>query len=114
MEKISEEMNEYYIVGYVPPNPVHDGRYHKIRVKVDRAGTEVRTREGYTDTKSPNLLAGKPEGHALEAWAASSEPGDIPVALTTPYFYVRPGVARVNLTDLPFRFRWVVLPNCLR
>jgi hypothetical protein len=77
MEKVSEEIDEYYILGYVPPNPA---------------------REGYIDTKSPNLLAGKPEGQVLESRAASTEAGGIPVSLTTPYFYVRPGVARINLT----------------
>jgi VWFA-related protein len=38
MQRVSEEMNESYILGYVPPNPTHNGRYHQIRVKVDRAG----------------------------------------------------------------------------
>ena len=97
MEKVSEEASEYYLIGYVPPNPVHDGRYHQIRVKVDRTGVEVRARSGYADTRSADLLAGKTEGAALEAKATDFEAGQIPVSLTTPYFYVRPGVARVNL-----------------
>jgi VWFA-related protein len=97
IEKVSGEMNEYYLLGYVPPSSTHDGRYHKIQVTVDRAGAEVRARNGYADTKSPDLLAGKTEGAALEAKATSIEAGKIPVALRTPYFYVRPGVARVDL-----------------
>ena len=97
MQKVSEEMDEYYLLGYVPPHPGHDGRYHKIHVKVDRAGTEVRARNGYSDTKSPDLLAGKTEGVALEAKATSFEAGEIPVTLSTPCFYIRPGVARINL-----------------
>jgi VWFA-related protein len=97
MEKISEEMNQYYLLGYVPPNPSHDGSYHKIKVKVDRAGVEVRTRSGYADTRSPDLLVGRTEGVALEAKVTSFEAGEIPVTLSTPYFYIRPGMARVNL-----------------
>jgi len=97
MEKASEEMNEYYLLGYVPPNPSHDGSYHRIRVKVDREGTEVRARNGYSETRSPDLLAGKTEGVALEAKATSFEAGEIPVTLSMPYFYIKPGVARVNL-----------------
>jgi len=97
MEKVSAELNEYYLLGYVPPHPSHEGEYHKIHVKVDRAGAEVRARNGYSDIKSPDLLAGKTEGMALEAKAASFEAGEIPVTLRTPYFYVRPGVARVSL-----------------
>jgi VWFA-related protein len=97
MEKVSAEMNEYYLLGYAPPHPGHEGTYHKIHVKVDRAGAEVRARNGYSDTRSPDLLAGKTEGVALEAKATSFEAGEIPVTLRTPYFYVRPGVARINL-----------------
>jgi VWFA-related protein len=97
LEKVSKEMDEYYILGYVPPNQTHDGSYHKIHVKVDQSGLHVRSRNGYFDVKSPDLLAGKPEGKALEERAASPQPGDIPVSLKVPYFYVEPGVARVNL-----------------
>ncbi len=92
-------MNEYYVLGYVPPDQAHDGGFHKIKVKVDRQGVEVRSRSGYFDVKSPDLLAGKPEGKALEdRVAAPAQPGDIPVSLTAPYFYASPGVARVNLS----------------
>ena len=97
MENVSQEMNESYILGYVPPHPAHDGSFHKIRVKVDRPGAEVRARDGYVDLKSPDLLAGKPEGNALESHATSAEAGAIPVSLTAPYFYIKPGVALVNL-----------------
>ena len=97
MQKVSAEMNEYYLLGYVPPNSAHDGRYHKIHVKVDRSGLEVRARNGYSATKSPDLLAGRIEGATLEAKATNLEAGEIPVALRTPYFYPKPGVARVNL-----------------
>lgn len=96
--KVAKEMNEYYILGYVPPKQIHDGSYHKIRVKVDTAGVDIRARNGYFDVKSPDLLAGKPEGKVLEERAAGAQPGEIPVALNAPYFYTSPGVARVNLS----------------
>jgi VWFA-related protein len=98
MERVSEELDLTYILGYVQPNPLHNGAYHKIRVKVDRPGTEVRARESYIDTKSPDLLATMAEGQVLEAHAASAEAGEIPITLSKPYFYVKPGMARVNLT----------------
>jgi VWFA-related protein len=97
LDKIVQDMDDYYILGYVPPNPVHDGSYHKIQVKVDRHGVEIRARNGYFDVKSADLLAGKPEGKVLEERAAASGPGDFPVSVTTPFFYTSPGVARVNL-----------------
>lgn len=97
LEKIARDMDDYYVLGYVPPNPAHDGSYHRIKVKVERRGVELRARNGYYDVKSPDLLAGKPEGKVLEERAQSSEPGEIPVSVATPYFFTSPGVARVNL-----------------
>ena len=97
LEKIAADMDDYYILGYVPPHPDHDGSYHRIKVKSERHGVEIRARNGYFDTKSPDLLAGKPEGKVLEEHAASSAPSDFPVAVAAPHFYTSPGVARVNL-----------------
>jgi VWFA-related protein len=98
MEKASREIDEAYILGYVQPNPLHDGATHKISVKVDRAGVVVRARESYVDTRSPDFLATQAEGKALEAIAESSAAGEIPITITKPYFFVKPGLARVNLT----------------
>jgi hypothetical protein len=97
LQKVAKEMNEYYNLGYTPPSQTHDGSYHKIQVKMDRSGVILRYRTGYFDVKSPDLLQGKPEGKALEERAASPVAGDVPVSLCAPYFYVEPGVARVNL-----------------
>jgi VWFA-related protein len=97
LDKVAKEMNEYYNLGYTPPNQTHDGRYHKIKVVVARNGVVLRYRTGYFDLKNPDLLKDKPEGQALEARAASPQPGEIPVSLSAPYFYSEPGVARVNM-----------------
>jgi len=97
LEKINRELSEYYYLGYVPPSKIHEGAFHSIKVKVDRNGVKVRARNGYYDSKSPDLLMGKPEGKALEEQAASPQPGEIPVSVRTPYFFTSPGVARVNL-----------------
>ena len=98
LNKIANELDQYYILGYVPPSQAHDGSYHKIDVKVTRKGVQLRHRNGYYDLKAPDLLAGKPEGKTLEALAASSQPGQVPVSLSAPYFYTSPGVARVNVS----------------
>jgi hypothetical protein len=97
LNKIAREMNEYYNLGYSPPSQTHDGSYHKVKVKMERAGVNVRYRTGYFDVKSPDLLLGKPEGKGLEDRVAGQQAGDITVSLSAPYFYVEPGVARVNL-----------------
>jgi len=97
LTRISQELDEYYILGYVPPSPTHEGSYHRINVKTDRKGVKLRFRTGYYDVKSPDLLAGKPEGKVLEEMVASPQPGEVPVSLKAPYFYSEANVARVNL-----------------
>jgi Ca-activated chloride channel family protein len=47
--QILEELREQYVLGYYPSNRKDDGAWHRIRVKVDRKGTEVRTHRGYID-----------------------------------------------------------------
>jgi VWFA-related protein len=97
LEKISQELDEYYILGYISPNQAHDGSYHRISVKVGRKRVQVRSRNGYYDVKSRDLLKGRPEGKILEERAASPKPSDFPVSLSAPYFYSSGDVARINL-----------------
>jgi len=44
--RIAEELNNQYVLGYSSPHP-GDGKYHSIRVKVNREGYRVRARNGY-------------------------------------------------------------------
>ena len=97
LDRIARELNEYYILGYIPPHQAHDGSYHRVQVNVDQKGLVVRARSGYYDMKSPDILAGKPEEKTLEARAASTEPGSFGFRLKAPYFYTSANQARVNL-----------------
>jgi len=44
--RIAEELNTQYVIGYSSPHP-GDGKYHSIRVRVNREGYKVRARNGY-------------------------------------------------------------------
>jgi Ca-activated chloride channel family protein len=44
--RIAEELNTQYVIGYSSPHP-GDGKYHSIRVRVNREGYRVRARNGY-------------------------------------------------------------------
>jgi Ca-activated chloride channel family protein len=46
--EIMSELREQYVLGYYPSNIRNDGKWHDVRVKVNRAD-RVRTREGYVD-----------------------------------------------------------------
>ena len=47
---IAEELNSQYVLGYSSPRP-GDGKYHSIRVRVNRDGYRVRARNGYVSAR---------------------------------------------------------------
>jgi len=46
---LSTDLNYYYQLSYYPQRKEADDEYHKIEVKVNRSGVDVRFRKGYTD-----------------------------------------------------------------
>ena len=96
LERIGREQNEFYILGYVPGD-TPEGSCHTLKVKLNRGGLNVRARSGYCNTRSANVLEGKPLEKQLESHATGSQPGSIHGVLQTPYFYTAPDTARVNL-----------------
>jgi len=96
MEKIGKEQDEYYVLGYTPPDS-EDGSCHTLRVKVDRGGTEVRARTGYCNSKPQDQLAGNSTEKDLETRAALAQAGNVSASMQLPYFYTAPNVARVNV-----------------
>lgn len=93
--RIGKEQNEYYVVGYDPPNS-RDGSCHTIKIKVDRGGTIVRSRTGYCNVKPVDFLAGKPIERELENHAAADHVS-ASGSLEAPFFFTSPNIARVNL-----------------
>jgi len=96
LEKISKDQNEYYILGYTPPES-ELGTCHNLKVKVNHGGMNVRARTYYCNVKSVDPLAGKPAERQLETRAAGGEAGTISAAMQAPFFYTSPDTARVNV-----------------
>jgi hypothetical protein len=96
MQKIGTELDEYYVLGYTPPES-QEGSCHALKVKVDQGGTQVRARTGYCNARARDVLAGNPIEKTLESRAAGSQPGTVPASLQLPYFYTASNVARVNV-----------------
>lgn len=61
LRKISKSLWSYYSLGY-DPRGEPDERYHRIEVKVNRPGVDVRYREGYRHKNAHTLV-----GESLEA-----------------------------------------------
>jgi VWFA-related protein len=96
LEKIGKEQNEFYLIGYNPPESP-EGSCHTLKVKVDRGGTTVRARTGYCNVHKPDLLSGKPAEKDLETRAQAAEAGTIPAPLQVSYFYTGVNTARVDV-----------------
>ncbi len=96
LDRIAHEGNEFYVLGYVPQASA-EGSCHTLKVKLSRAGTDVRSRTGYCNTRPADPLVGKPIEKQMEVQAAGSQAGSIHGTMQTPYFYSGPNVARVNL-----------------
>ncbi|HXB74519.1 MAG TPA: VWA domain-containing protein [Candidatus Acidoferrales bacterium] len=95
LEKIGKEQNQYYVLGYTPPESA-EGTCHTLKVKVDH-GNNVRARTGYCNVKSVDVLAGKPVEKQLETRVVGTAPGSIAASMQAPYFYTSPGTARVDV-----------------
>lgn len=50
LERIGEDMNNYYMLSYSPTNRTLDGKFRNIDVKVGRPGLTVQSRKGYYAT----------------------------------------------------------------
>ena len=84
----------YYIVGYTPPESA-EGSCHTLKVKVDKGGTTVRSRAGYCNVKSRDVLAGNPIEKTLESRATATAAGTIAASMRAPFFYTGANTARV-------------------
>ncbi len=97
LDRIANEQNEYYVLGYSPVDDEEDGACHELKVKVDRGGTNVRSRTGYCSTRPIDFLAGTAKGKELESRAAGSAPGSVSAKMQTAFFYTAANTARVNV-----------------
>jgi VWFA-related protein len=46
-EQVAAELRTIYTVAYNPKNTNFDGKFRRVRVKVNKANAAVRTRQGY-------------------------------------------------------------------
>lgn len=73
MKQIVRDSSAYYLVGYNSTQAPTDGKFHEIRVRVKRPGTQVRARKGYwafTEEDVKRATAGPRAGPPAEVTRA--------------------------------------------
>jgi hypothetical protein len=101
LQKIAKDQSQYYVLGYTPSNAA-EGSCHSLKVKVERAGTVVRSRSGYCRVRPQDALAGSPVEKDLESRATGNAAGNVNATMQAPFFYTSSNTARVDLVmDIP-------------
>lgn len=57
LRSVMSDASAYYLVGYTPTRRTNDGKFHEIKVKVNRRGLEVTARRGYWAASEKELTA---------------------------------------------------------
>ncbi len=100
--KAIEDAEVTYTLGFYPPDDALDDRFHKLTVKVDRKGLEVRSRSGYFASKAADSAISRPTltqllDDSLDATAVGLRASATPDAAQPEHYLVH---AIIDLHDL--------------
>jgi VWFA-related protein len=108
VKKILDSQSFFYVLTYATPNPRMDGRYHKIKVEVNRPGVQISYRKGYYAPKEQLTFERRKKEDILDALRAPGNLNEIPIQLSYNYFqldesrYQLAVLTRVNIRGLKF------------
>jgi VWFA-related protein len=105
--KVQEEGTGYYLLGYYSTDRKRDGRFRRVRVKVDVPGARVQFRQGYYAPKDYKTSTAEDRQQQLDqAMRAEAPVVELPIALETTYFrlndreYFVPLAAKLGSSEL--------------
>jgi VWFA-related protein len=99
LDKLDQQLSNYYILGFQSNNPKHDGEFRKVEVKTDIKGVALKYRKNYLDRQPVDTLASsKQEKTLLGAMASPEMATQIPIIFRASYFYDSPHRARVLIS----------------
>ena len=88
-KRVQQDTSFYYLLGYRSNNPVKDGRYRHITLRVNRPDVRIEYRKGYYAPADFQHTAREDRDNQLEEQLASDLPStDLPIFLATGYFRV--------------------------
>ncbi len=96
LDKLDQQLSNYYILGFQSNNPNHDGAFRNVKVKTELKGVTLKYRPGYQDRRPVDALASsRQEQRLLTALATPGAATQLPVAFRPMYFYLPTRGARV-------------------
>src|ERR1700732_2141467 len=85
--RVQEEGTGYYLLGYYSTDLKHDGRWRRVRVKVNVPGAHVQYRQGYYAPKDYGFATAEDRQQQLQqAMRAEAPRVEFPVALEITHF----------------------------
>ena len=85
--RVQTDMSAYYLLAYSSTNPVRDGRYRRIQVRVKRDGLKVESRSGYyADRDFVHTSRGDRETQLQDQLFAAVSATDLPVMVNAAWF----------------------------
>lgn len=85
--RVRRDISAYYLIGYSSGNPVKDGRFRRIQVRMKTDGLRVEARAGYfADRDFPHTNRGDRETQLQEQMFSAVSSTDLPVMVTGGFF----------------------------
>jgi VWFA-related protein len=86
-DRVQKDTSIYYVLGYKSNNPLRDGKYRHIQVKVNRPGIKLEARKGYYAPKDFKHFNNEDKERQLdEEMAAELSSTDVAVYMAAAYF----------------------------
>ncbi len=111
-ERVFEDQNGYYLIGYRPESATFDRRFHTIKARVKRDGLTVRTRSGFYGVEE-NRGSAQPSDLINSALASPFSKNEIEVRVATLFANdpARGSLLRVFLTVDANRLTFALEPD---
>jgi VWFA-related protein len=88
-ERVLADTSAYYVLGYASTNAAQDGKFRRVKVRVNRPGLRVEHRSGYYAPRDFTHARHEDREHQLEDQLLSDlSARDLPVWIQTSYFRV--------------------------
>src|SRR5437588_2611383 len=86
-DRVQRDTSVYYVIGYKSNNPLRDGRYRHIQVKINRPGVNLEFRKGYYAPKDYKHFNTEDKERQLDEELASElSSTDVAVYMAASYF----------------------------